>query len=977
MIAYFWLVNSKMKVLFICLMILGCSGQATAQAFRLFTMREGLSQMKITALHIDKRGYLWIGTRNGLNKFDGEKFTVFTEQDGLLHNRIHGIDEDTSGNLLILTYNGLSLYNGQKFSSYPQPFTSVLFDLAVDHTNTIWICERYANPTLYAFRKGIYKPVIKNKGSLRFQYDKTNRQKWITNGGKVFRLSDDSLDLVSDGGYFFYPTSGDVLQRPYFVKDHNDGPGKRLLYYTDQDSLVPVAISQEVDTKPEIRDLADNYIWNSVRNQLDLPDIGNGRVIFRNEFPITNDVVKDAADQFWIGSENGLGQVFNNAFSSIPVSEITNVWTIIEDQNKDLWMGTYGNGLFKKSKTGNRIFRAKEGKALHYFAASAMDKKSRLYFGTSLGLEIIDGNKSSFVWQNKAVFSLFYDKKRDLMVFGTLEGVGVMNAKGSIQYYGLKEGLHPNHYIQSIGMDKKGRFWLGSYSGLSRLDLESGEIRNYTKASQKLPSQGVYCSFLDADGRLWMGGDNGLMWYDDTKDSIHLVSSHVVQSMVKSIIDLDTKQLLIATKDGLFLFDKLKYLDEGQTAFSIINISNGYPGIDPGFNAFCKDALGKIWICSSLSVEQLDPARLKLKGQGLKVNITHVNSRPLPFQHKIKSWTMPKGVSNVVIRFDAIGFTRPLHTKFQYRLNKGPWTNWMEQNEAILNDLRDGSYLFEVRAGPSDEEADASFTDEFLFVIQLPFYKRGWFPPLAIGLTLFFILLSVLYFIRQRRAENRYKKQLNEARYLRSQLLLSQLNPHFIFNVLANIQNKIIFNRKEEASNAIVSLSKLLRNFLQVSYKGNTIHPVTSESEILLSTEIELLKAYIEFEQDKSNGHFEFSIEYATNFHPDNHTLPPMLLQPFVENAIQHGLLLQEKKGNLWLKFGASNQDLYCIIEDDGVGMEQSKEIHKERYATHDSLGSKIVKERIQLLNEMGYQITIQSLSRLPQGTTIQITFKE
>ena len=168
MIAYFWLVNSKMKVLYICLMIMGCSGHATAQAFRLFTMREGLSQMKITALHIDKRGYLWIGTRNGLNKFDGEKFTVFTEQDGLLHNRIHGIDEDTSGNLVILTYNGLSLYNGQKFSSYPQPFTSVLFDLAVDHTNTIWICERYANPTLYAFRKGIYKPVLKNMGSLRF-----------------------------------------------------------------------------------------------------------------------------------------------------------------------------------------------------------------------------------------------------------------------------------------------------------------------------------------------------------------------------------------------------------------------------------------------------------------------------------------------------------------------------------------------------------------------------------------------------------------------------------------------------------------------------------------------------------------------------------------------------------------------------------------------------------------------------------------
>lgn len=125
-----------MKVLFIISFLIGVSClNAQIPAYRLFTMREGLSQMKITSLHIDKRGYLWIGTRNGLNKFNGEKFTIFTEADGLAHNRIHAIDEDTYGNLVILTYNGLSIFNGEKFISYPKSFTSVLFDLVVDKYN--------------------------------------------------------------------------------------------------------------------------------------------------------------------------------------------------------------------------------------------------------------------------------------------------------------------------------------------------------------------------------------------------------------------------------------------------------------------------------------------------------------------------------------------------------------------------------------------------------------------------------------------------------------------------------------------------------------------------------------------------------------------------------------------------------------------------------------------------------------------------
>ncbi len=969
-----------LKIHSVILLLLFCCSWLIAQppSYRLYTMREGLSQMKISALHIDRRGYLWIGTRNGLNKFDGEKFTVFTEVDGLPHNRIHGIEEDTAGNLVILTYNGVCIFDGAKFTSYPKPFTSVVFDLAVDKSNSVWICEGFANPALYVFRGGVYKTVVEKKGNLRFRYDKSKDLGFLLAEKSIFQIEKDTLRIVDKGGYFSYPSAGDLEGKPFFMHDPFPGIQKQVLIYLDGTQIKPVGTLDMKESKPEIQDLQENMIWNSFRNKLDLPDLGSGRIIFTHEFPVTNDVEKDAYNQYWIGSENGLGHTYSNAFYSLPTGEVSNVWTILEDIEGNMWLGTYGNRILVIPVGSTKIRKNQLSPAFHYFAGSAKDKDGRMYFATDKGLEIREGKKVRILlWEKNTVFSVHYDAKGDRVVFGTLEGVHIFRQPDSLKFFGIKEGMHENHYIQNIGKDKNDHFWLGSYSGVSRLNAETGVIENYTHENGRLPCQGVYCSFLDSKDNFWLGGDHGLMYYDYDGDSIILVKSKVLLSMVKSLIDLDDRRLMLATKDGLYVLDTEQFFKSGKPDFQVFNSSNGYLGIDPGFTGMYKDSKGFIWICSSTTVDRLDPSKLITTDQQMAVNITHVNDQRLPFEHNQKMIQIRFGESNVVIRFEGIGFTHPLITKYQYRLNGGEWSEWKMESQVILKDLASGNYNFEVRAGPSDRLPEHSKIDRLNFSIRLSFYRAAWFPPLAIGLTALLLMLSSIYFIRQRIERKRYEGQLEEAKYLRSQLLLAQLNPHFIFNVLASIQHKVLFEKKEEASRSIVSLSKLLRNFLSASYKGNALKAGSAEYEIPLSTEIELLRSYVEFEQTKHDRHFEYHFEIAADLNPENRSLPPMLLQPFVENAIKHGLLLQKERGNLWLKFDSKNGTLCCVIEDDGVGIERAQELQKDAFLKHESLGSKIVKERVQLLNELGYQIEIEIQSRKPQGTIVRIIIKD
>ncbi|MCD4698331.1 MAG: tetratricopeptide repeat protein [Bacteroidales bacterium] len=182
-------------------------------------------------------------------------------------------------------------------------------------------------------------------------------------------------------------------------------------------------------------------------------------------------------------------------------------------------------------------------------------------------------------------------------------------------------------------------------------------------------------------------------------------------------------------------------------------------------------------------------------------------------------------------------------------------------------------------------------------------------------------------------------------------LLRSQMNPHFIFNSMNSIQSYISGNDSFTAMTYLSKFAQLMRNILDNSRK----------SLIALSDEINTLELYMELESIRFNKKFDCKIEVDPELPVDAIYIPPMLIQPFVENSIKHGLRNKKSKGLLEIEFRQNNKLITCIVKDNGIGREKAMELNKEKNKTHQSLGMQVTRERLDALSkEKGININFE-----------------
>jgi sensor histidine kinase YesM len=211
-----------------------------------------------------------------------------------------------------------------------------------------------------------------------------------------------------------------------------------------------------------------------------------------------------------------------------------------------------------------------------------------------------------------------------------------------------------------------------------------------------------------------------------------------------------------------------------------------------------------------------------------------------------------------------------------------------------------------------------------------------------------------------------YDKQVTS---LQLKSLRDQMNPHFLFNCMNTIEAYIMENRKEEATEFLQKFSKLIRITLENSQYDT----------IPISKEIQTLELYIQLEEIRANYRFSYKLEIDEALNSDNFTIPPLLIQPFVENAILHGLRHKvEGKGLLMVTFHIRNGQLVCIVEDNGIGRQKAAELQSNRPGKRESLGMKFTSERMARLSEISsslYQVLITDLyNETEPGTKVELT---
>jgi hypothetical protein len=678
----------------------------------------------------------------------------------------------------------------------------------------------------------------------------------------------------------------------------------------------------------------------------------------------TSKVLTDQENNYWLGSEEGLYQLLGTTFTAFSHEYLPQTWAIVEDKNKALWFSSFMFGL-SKLENGNLTRypnHFKKNVAFPYFHP-VIDKRGRLFFPNAYGILMVDGKK--FEQQgNNFYISTYYDPERDLVWAGRKKSAEAFDAnRKQIRLIDEKSGLDVGNNVLTIGKDTSGHYWFGGGAGLACYNWQTNKLKNY-KPGNRITA--VYTQRKDYTGRTWFGTKDGLYWYDAKTDSLCKIECEELSDVVNMLEPIDSNWFIVSQPYGIYLLDLQAYYKNAEIRLYLFNEKNGFLGIEPGQDGAFTDSKGNIWMTTSTELMKLDPKKLKPDRNYLNVRIDKLNGQKLPFT--LHHLVLPRNQNSAVVTFDAICFNRPNPVQYSWKLESDTvWSDWQEEDYAVISGLKDGANKIIVRARikglPISEIPQANISIQ----VQMAIYRQPWFLP---TLFVFISLIGICFLFI---ALLRMKKANREAKIFQIQAIQSQMNPHFIFNVLASLQSMILKANISKANDYLVKLADLIRGFLEASAgTGSIKSPRSNEGQVTVASELALLKEFIDFQQVINPDRFDFIIQIEGNIDPESELIPPMLIQPFVENAIRHGLLPSENKGVLLLSFNKTEEALLIEIKDNGVGIEKAKQMIKESPMHYISRGSELTMNRVKLLNQLGFKIEIRTKSNL-ENTCVMI----
>jgi ligand-binding sensor domain-containing protein/two-component sensor histidine kinase len=972
--------NLRWCIFSVLLLIFSFSGRSQQYNFRNYNVEDGLGQSQVYSILQDERGQLWLGTRgSGISVFDGFEFHSYTSKDGLPSNYINEIVADTSGRIWVATNKGLCFFNGRSFTKLDLGvFDSdlVVRDIFVDTQNNIYCATEFGiynvdENKAIALNPINGKPI--NASSIYVDEEKaiwigTNDGFFVQRKGVLTEFSQESEYMKNsittvnrdESGTFWIGTYGDGMycydgERFYRVDYHLELYRQTVLdIHLDEHQNVWIAtlsggvVHYDKATKT----------FTSITEK---EGLSNNHV---------RCIVQDNSHNFWFGTSGGgvchyLGKQFTNYDQRSGLAG-NYIYSVLRDKSGKLWIGNSQKGVSVLTNEGFINYDATN--EFHNVKVKALgeDNAGSIWLGTDAqGLyvyknerfEAIDELRRAYVKQIKV------DKAGQIWIATAGSGIiKVTDRQGNyiIEKWTTEEGLISNR-ITSIHFDKNGRLWYGTENdGVGCLNKKRKNIFQLT-TKEGLSSNLIRALAEDKNGRLWIGtageGICSFNIYENIKKPKCISENDGLKSNNIYLIATDKDgNVIVGTEKGLDYI----YFGENGSPKQIKHYGkrDGFTGVETCQNAVWNDSDGSIWFGTINGLCQFNPSELVINNQSPTLSLRDIKlfyesilgNSPVLLNGR-QDEELKLGYSQNHISFDFLGINlkRPEGVMYRWRL-RGFDENWSppsKDHSILYSNLNPGIYVFEVMAS-NEDGIWSEHPLQFEFEIETPYWKTTWFAILVVFSFLVILLAIYLFSVNRIRKKAMEKQQQialeKDFLELEQKAMRLQMNPHFIFNALNSIQSLIGTGKETEARYYLAKFSRLMRQILDNS----------RQSEITLEEEVDTLENYLLVEQFCNGDRFQYTIDVDPSIEKDFITIPPMLIQPFVENAIKHGMKgrsEQNKDGKIEIRFTEKKGILECIIEDNGIGREQAaklKEVSKETY--HKSTSLAVTTERLNLM---------------------------
>jgi len=966
----------------------GIAGFSQSSKITTYTTKDGISSNDINTIGQDSRGFLWIGTDNGLDRFDGNNFTVFShnpaDSTSIAGNQVQTIFLDKKDRLWLGTNEGISLYDpvNQRFANFA-PDTTVLQKIGTsfgalceDNAGNLWVGTK--NDLLIfdehkrKFRSSGWKSFAEKNVPARANHlrvivvsiiPKPGNEFWILSTYGLFSVNTKNLC------FRFYP-----YNKPY------DYLGCQL-NYADSGGNVWISLfgagllcyHSATGTWSDYHTPLTYSLWD---NAYSLKPFGKDTLMYASCSSILFLNERNGKIQSAISYDNAK----DNGLRSVRCRDIF--------RKKDmLWLAT-SNGLVKISlKELSLQFTRRSGPGtLSRVYHSAMSGK--IIYCDQEGSYLYDGHISKRIPTKKGVdarFGFFVEGPNGVAYLTDDNNLYKYNQeKNTVTEIGLPAKRNPGNdfSIRNIAIDRNGLLWVRSvtqgiftynpatgktafeenlphkneystsamyydslthclwfaeeFNGVSVYDIDKKTTKHFLL--NKPPSQrgaAINCIAGNNKGKIWACSlQSGLLEYNNADTGFILYSSYngLISDYISWIAPDGYGNVWIGAAEGISRFS------EQKKTFTNYYSADGYPS---AFGCFLNtDDKGNVYLAA-------DSGFYQWKGNVVSgpmamgrfyLRQVQMNNKNLPVD-TIFSFTHSE--SNLLFQFGWLCFETSQPGPMEYRLNNGVWVNSDLHVPVSFASLSPGKYRLTARLKNNPAQGM-----ELHFTIAFPWWRKIWLQLLAAML-----IISITFFFIKRRTDNIHKQaalnqQLTESRMT---ALRSQMNPHFIFNILNSINSFIIENKTLIASNYLNDFSRLVRMVLEHSQKNL----------IPLSEELKALKLYLELESRRLENSFDYRIELENDIALSSFLVPPLLIQPFVENAIWHGLRNKETPGKVEIKIGRHENGLIILITDDGIGREAAKKI--QPFRSEPSFGINATIQRVSLANPLS-KIIVEDL---------------